>query len=235
MTEPVTLEMFDGTAVIRLDDGKANALSHQVIDGINSALDEAESDVDTGAVVILGRPGRFSAGFDLNTIAQGGEAARALVNAGARMAMRIYGYPRPVVAGCTGHAIAAGAIVLLASDLRIGVDIEAKIGLNEVSIGMPLPVFAVELARARLSRRHFTRATALATIYSPAEAIDVGYLDEVVEPDDLESVVMARAADLGARLSRSGFAATRRNDRHATIEMILASLDEDLAGFGVDP
>ena len=90
-------------------------------------------------------------------------------------------------------------------------------------------------AQRLLSRRHFTRATALATIYSPAEAIDVGYLDEVVEPDDLETVVMARAADLGARLSRSGFAATRRNDRHATIEMILASLDDDLARFGVDP
>lgn len=231
MDEPVTLEMIEGIAVIRLDDGKVNALSHQVIDGVNSALDEVEAQPDTGAVVIFGRPGRFSAGFDLNTIKLGGEAAQALVNAGARMAMRIYGFPRPVVAGCTGHAIAAGAIMLLASDVRIGVDVEAKVGLNEVSIGMPLPVFAVELARARLSRRHFTRATTLSTIYTPAASVDVGYLDEVVDPDELESRVMTTAADLRARLSRSGFAITRHNDRHATIELILASLDDDLADF----
>ena len=232
MTEHVTLDQSDGVAVIRIDDGKANALSHSVIVAIESALDRAEAD-EANAVVIVGRPGRFSAGFDLNTMREGPEAARDLVGAGARMAMRIYGFPAPVVAACTGHAIAAGAIVLMASDIRIGADIDARIGLNEVSIGMPLPVFAVELARARLSRRHYTRATALATLYSPADAIDVGYLDELVEPDEVESAAIARASQLGATLGRAGFAATRLNDRQATIDMILGSLEEDLATFGV--
>jgi len=232
MTEHVTLDQRDGVAVLRLDDGKANALSPEVIDDIESALDTAEADEAT-SVVIVGRPGRFSAGFDLNTLNAGPQQARDLVGAGARMAMRIYGFPCPVVAACTGHAIAAGAIILMASDIRVGPDIDVKLGLNEVAIGMPLPVFAVELARARLSRRHYTRATALATLYSPAEAIDVGYLDELVDAEDVESTAMARANELGTALSRSGFAATRRNDRQATIDMILGSLEEDLATFGV--
>jgi enoyl-CoA hydratase len=223
----VSLDTVDHTAVMRLDDGKANALSHSVIEQINDALDRAEADPDVRTLVIFGRPGRFSGGFDLDTMSAGPESARSLVVAGARMLVRVYGFPRPVIAGCTGHAIAAGALLLLASDLRIGVSGDAKIGLNEVAIGMPLPVFAVELARARLSRRHFTRATALATIYRPDQAVEIGFLDEVVTEAELESRVLETASEIGGRLSLSGFAATRSNDRLSTMERILASLDED--------
>lgn len=232
MTDAVTLDRTDAVGVIHIDDGKVNALSHSVIEGIESALDGIEGDPDVRAVVVIGRPGRFSAGFDLDTMSAGAESARALVEAGARMAMRLYGLPRPVVAACTGHALAAGAVMLLASDLRLGADVDAKVGLNEVAIGLPLPVFAVELARARLSRRHYTRATSLATIYTPAEAVDVGYLDEVVPATDVEALAVSRASELGTTLGRAGFARTRANDRQATIDMVLETLEEDLSGFG---
>ena len=231
MTSACTFEVDDGVAVLRLDDGKANAVNYEILAAVDSAVSDAEQ--DARALVIAGREGRFSAGFDLGLVGQGPPAARALVAAGARTAMRIYGARVPVVAACTGHAIAFGAIMLLSSDVRLGADASAKIGLNEVSIGMPLPVFAVELARDRLSPRCFTAATALATLYSPADAVDAGYLDELAPPDELMDAAVERAKALGDYLRPAGFALTRRNARQATIDHILETLDEDLESFGV--
>jgi len=231
MASPIQLTISDGVAIIRIDDGKANALGHEMIDAFEDALDQADADAD--AVAVLGRPGRFSAGFDLNVMRQGPGPSQLLVGRGAELLMRLYGFPRPVVAGCTGHALAAGALLLLSCDMRIGLDAEAKIGLPEVGIGMPLPRFGVELARDRLSQREFTRATMLATIYSPAQAVEAGFLDELVTTDNLEQHVIELASELGAGLNRKGFAITRQNARGATIRSLLEGLSADLDSFSV--
>ncbi len=216
--------------MLRLDDGKANAVGHDTLAAVDAALDDAEQ--SAGALMITGREGRFSAGFDLSVIGGNPDAARELVAAGARTAARIYGAQIPVVAACNGHALAFGAILLLASDVRIGADVDAKIGLTEVAIGMPLPIFAIELARDRLSPRHFTAATALATAYAPAGAAEAGYLDEVVGADDLHDIALARASALAAHVRRTAFGLTRRTARQQTIDHILSTLDDDLTSFG---
>ncbi len=231
MTSNTSYEVTDGVAVLRLDDGKANAVGYDTLAAIDSAVEDAEA--SAAALVITGREGRFSAGFDLSVIGEGPDAARDLVAAGARTATRIYGAGVPVVAACNGHALAFGAIMLLCSDVRIGADVEAKIGLIEVSIGMPLPIFAMELARDRLSPRHFTAATTLATAYSAHGAAEAGYLDEVVAADDLHDVAMQRASGLAAHVPRTAFRMARRTARGKTIDHILATLDDDLKNFGV--
>ena len=231
MSSKTSYEITDGVAVLRLDDGKANAVGYDTLAAIDRALDDAEQ--SAGALVITGREGRFSAGFDLSVIGESAQAARDLVAAGARTATRIYGAQVPVVAACNGHALAFGAIMLLSSDVRIGADVEAKIGLTEVSIGMPLPIFAVELARDRLSPRHFTAATALATAYSARGAAEAGFLDELVAAAELHDVAVQRAAALATHVRRSAFGLTRRTVRQKTIDHILATLDEDLESFGV--
>lgn len=222
-----------GVVHVRLDDGKANAVSPDVIAALHGALDRAES--DGRAVLLVGRPGRFSAGFDLSIMQQGADQARALVRSGAELALRIYEFPRPVVMACTGHALAMGVITLLAGDVRIGADGDFKLGLNEVSIGMPVPAFATELARDRLSPRHFTRAVSHAEIYSPADAVEAGYLDEVVAPDDLVTVATERARYLADRVKPAAFGLTRTNARSATVRLIRESLDADLALFDIAP
>ena len=128
-------------------------------------------------MVITGRQGKFSAGFDLATMTESTESMRELVTAGAQLLMRLYGFGLPTVAACNGHALAAGALVLLSCDRRIGAEGPAKIGLNEVAIGMALPIFAVELARDRLQPAQLTPALMAARIYDPAGAVDAGYLD----------------------------------------------------------
>ena len=118
MTELVSYQLQDSVAVVTLDDGKVNALSRQMLTDIDGALDRAVAD---GAIVVLtGRPGVFSAGFDLRVLRAGGEEALAMVRAGFELAARVLSFPRPVVIACNGHAIAMGAFLLLSGDYRVG-------------------------------------------------------------------------------------------------------------------
>jgi enoyl-CoA hydratase len=224
-TDPVHYELVKTVAVVRLDDGKANALSPALIAAVNEALDRAER--EARAFVLVGRPGCFSGGFDLTIMRQGREAVRSLVTAGAELALRVYGFPRPVVAACTGHAIAMGAVLLLCADARLGVEGDFKIRLNEVANAMTLPVFAVALARDRLSKRHLTRATLASEIYAPAAAVDAGFLDRTTSAGVHVAQALAEAERLGT-LDSAAFASTKRRLRAATITLMRDTLAGDM-------
>jgi len=230
---PVTYQLDGNVAVIRFDDGKANVLTHAAIDAIQSLLTQAEAD-EAKAVAIIGRPGKFSAGFDLSVMGAGPDQARDLLRAGADLALRIYTFPLPVLLGATGHALAMGAILLMAADVRIGADGPFKVGLPEVEIGMPLPIFAVEFARDRLSKRHFLPAVQHAVVTTPADAVDVNFLDRVVPPDEVEAAPLAAAHELADRLRARAFVLTRENTRVPTARAIQAGLDADMAAFEIE-
>jgi enoyl-CoA hydratase len=230
-TDVLTYDLGGDVATITLDDGKANALSHAVIDAMHAHLDRAEKEAK--AVLLVGRPGRFSAGFDLSVMRGGPEGVRDLVTAGAELILRIYEYPLPVVIACTGHAIAAGAILLMAADARVGTEGEFKIGLNEVAIGMPVPVFAIELARDRLSKRHFVPAVSHAQLFDPFEAVDAGYLDAVAHADDVVSVARSRAEHLAESLNGIAFQITRASARGELAARLRDGLAADIGRFTV--
>ncbi|MCP3984621.1 MAG: crotonase/enoyl-CoA hydratase family protein [bacterium] len=228
--ELLRYELDEQVAILRFDDGKANAISPAALDTLNAALDRAEK--EARAIALIGRPGRFSAGFDLSVMRQGPEASQALVGAGAELLMRMVESPLPIVAGCSGHALAMGALLLLAADRRVGTEGEFKLGLNEVAIGMTLPQFAIELAEERLSRRHLQRSVAQAEIYDPSGAIDAGYLDLLVPAEKLETASIAEARQL-TELHPRAFAETKRKLRGTVTERIRTGLTADLATFVV--
>lgn len=228
MTDAVSLEIRDGVALLRVDDGKANAMSPAVLAAMAAAIDVAAA--DRRAVVLAGRDGRFSAGFDLDVMRSGAAAARDLVTAGGRMSLRLGRHPAPVVAACTGHALAMGAVLLMSCDLRIGARGAFKIGFNEVAIGLTTPLFLLEQARERMSKRHFQRAVVQAEIYDPAAALDAGFLDQLVDADRVVDTAVAEAARLAA-LPREAFVATRRRARGAVLDGIEAGLGSDVAGL----
>jgi enoyl-CoA hydratase len=223
--EPLTYTVEDGVAVVRLDDGKVNVISHRVIELFHEALDR--STAEASAVAIVGREGKLSAGFDLTEMTAGAEQAAALVGAGGRLLMRIYGHPQPVVLGVTGHALAAGALLTLSCDTRIGGDGPAKIGLNETAIGMGLPHYAVELAEARLAPTHLLRAAVQAEIYDAPGAVEAGYLDRVVPAADVAAVVVAEARRLG-QLPGGAYRHTKLALHQAMIDRVLPRLDDDM-------
>jgi len=227
MTDAVHVEHIGPVMVVHLDDGKANALSAEVIRAVSAALDHAESDPGVGAVVLHGRPGKFCAGFDLNVM-RGGDvgAVLRLVSDGGELVRRCYGSPVPVVAACTGHALAAGALLLLGCDVRVGADVDCKIGLNEVAIGMVLPAWALTIAEDRLSRRHLQRVVVNAVVTGAADAVDSGFLDEVVAEDSVLSTAVERATELAA-LNGRAYAGTVLALRGPVLERMAAQITAD--------
>lgn len=218
----VSLEMDGDVAVITMNDGKANAVNPTLLDALEAAMDKAEAEAK--AVVLAGKPGLFSAGFDLKLM-QGAspDEVRALVTRGGAFAVRLCGNKLPVVAACTGHAIAMGVFLLLGCDTRIGAAGEFAIGANETINNMVLPVFGIELPKARLSPQYLTEAMVQAKMYDPVMAVTVGYLDHVVAPEKVVETAVGAAAQL-AQLPGQAYAGNKKLLRAHTIDVINASL-----------
>jgi enoyl-CoA hydratase len=226
MSDPIVrYELADNVATITMDDGKANALSVAMIEQVVAALDRAKT--EAGAVVLTGRPDKFCAGFDLRVMMSGPDAAIDLLRRGSDLLLRLFELPLPLVIAATGHALAGGALVVLTGDHRIVADGAYKIGLNEVAIGLPVPVLAMELARARLLPTELTRATLLANIYAPADARAAGYVDAVVAADALAATAQTEAKRLAA-LSKPAFVGTKQRLRQAIVDLIRNSFEEDV-------
>jgi enoyl-CoA hydratase len=228
MTSPVSFELFGTVAVIRIDDGKANALSPAVLDALGAALDRAEKEAK--AVALFGRPGRFSAGFDLKVMMSSPDAAKELVGRGGELFLRLFLHPQPVVIGVTGHALAGGVLLAACGDVRIGARGDFKLGLNEIQIGLPVPILAHELARARLDTRKLTEATLLATIYDPEQALAVGWLDRLSAAESLEADVLAEATRLSA-FTGPHYALTKQTLRGEAVAYIRRTSEENLRQF----
>jgi len=227
----VTYALDGDIAVITIDDGKANAISHEIVAATDAALHRGRTEAK--AVALIGREGKFSAGFDLKTMKAGPQQARDLLKAGADLGHTVYTSPVPVVIGCTGHALAMGAILLFCADVRIGAEGPYKIGMNEVAIGMPVPRFAIELARDRLTPRHLQKAVNLAGVFAPDEAVEAGYLDEIVALEEVVPAAIERAKELAATLHPTAFRLTREYLRGERAEKILAGLAADIQTFTI--
>lgn len=221
MTDYVDYRLEDGIAHLTMDDGKANALSEVMSRALSDNLDRANEEADV--VIISGRPGLFCAGFDLKVINGTAEERQAMVNAGGHLLLKAYLHPQPIVIACTGHAIAAGALLTLTADFRVGASGNFRIGLNETSIGLSLPVFGLELTRDRLDNRHLTQATMNATLYEPGQAVEAGYLDEIVAPISLQARALEIAQGL-QKLDRKAFAQVKKGIRETSGAKILKSL-----------
>jgi enoyl-CoA hydratase len=233
--DTLQVERRDPVMILHLDDGKANALSPELIAAISAAVTEAEADDAIGAIVLHGREGRFCGGFDLGVM-RGGDigAIVSLVCDGGDLVTKLYGAGVPVVAACTGHALAAGALLLLGCDVRVAADVPAKVGLNEVAIQMVLPDWALTIARERLSATHLQRAVANARLTTPADAVDVGFVDEVVAAESVLDVAVERATELAATLDPRAYRSTVASLRGQVLATMAAQVAAD-RGAGVPP
>ena len=210
------LAINNDIAVITFDDGKVNAVGFTLIEQFNNALDEAEKDAK--AVVLHGGEGKFCGGFDLSVMKSGDkDKQHELVSKGADLIVRLYSFPIPVIVAAEGHSIAMGAIMLMASDLRIGKDADTKYGLNETAIGMVLPPFGMELAKARLANTSQTEALLFSRIYQGNEAVKAGFLDAAVPQEKVLATAMGYAEQL-KMLPSQAFAASKLQLRKETLE-----------------
>ena len=218
----VTLKTEGDVSIIQMDDGKVNVFSPDMIKNFNDVLDQVPT--DKGAMLIIGREGMFSAGFDLKVMMSSPENAAAMVKSGFELLMRVFTFPRPVVAACSGHAIALGAFLLCSCDHRIGCKGEFKIGANELRNNMIVPTPILELAKFRLIKSHKQRALLNAEMYSIEDAVAPGYLDEVTDHDQLFDLALAKAKDL-ATLAHPQYLQTKKLDQEDVAAKIYSGIE----------
>lgn len=226
MNEFVNYTLNDNVATITLDDGKANALSTDMIAQINTALDTAER--DKAIVVITGRDGVFSGGFNLKEMQKGHAEAVALTSKGSLLARRILAFKTPVIALASGHSIAMGAFLLLACDYRMIREGDYKLGLNEVLIGMTMHNFGIELARYRLANHYFNRCVINAEIFTPHDAINAGFIDKVI-PDEQMPMAAKMAGQLFSQLDMKAFRETKLRSRKHVFSVLDQAIKDDLS------
>jgi enoyl-CoA hydratase len=224
-TDSVQYSLQDQVATIRIDDGKRNALSPQVLREIYQALDRAES--DRAIVIMTGRQSVFSAGFDLHVMKRGGLNALRMLRAGYALTARVMAYPYPVIAACNGHSLAMGVFLMLSTDYVIGSRGDFKIAANEVAIGLTMPRVAAAMLRHRLKPAAFQRAVILSEYFDVESALSAGFFDELTNPDDLIPCAEACAGKFKA-LDAQAHTASKRRIRAALIRKIRFSIPLDL-------
>ncbi len=221
----VNYQQQDQLAVIRIDDGKRNALSPEVLRQIYAAFDRAEADKAT--VIITGREDVFSAGFDLNVMKRGGMAPLRMLRLGYGLTARVMRYPHPVITACNGHCLAMGVFLMLSTDYIIGTRGDFKISANEVAIGMNMPRVAAMVLKNRLTPAAYQRAVNLAEYFDVDSALDAGFFDRLVDADDLMTTAEAHARELQG-LDPRAHAVTKRRIRASLAKRIRRTIPIDL-------
>ncbi len=227
MNEVVQYKEDENYALLTIVNGKANAISHEVIDGLNSGLDSALE--EDRVVILTGQPGIFSAGFDLKVMTQSPESAKELVMKGSQLSLRMLSFPKPIIVACSGHAIAKGGFLLLSADYRIGVIGDFKIGLNEVLIGMTMHHAGVAIAQGRLSEVYLNRSVNNSEIYNPTDAERAGFLDKIV-PENLLLPTAIKVAELFSKLHKKAHAETKLKVRKSVLEALNIAIQLDAEG-----
>lgn len=222
MTDFASCSISDGIATITLDDGKANAFSFDMMVAINNAMDEAEAGADV--IIITGREGVMCAGFDLKVMQNDADKVPEMVGNGGKLLVRIFSCKKPVIIASTGHGIAAGGLLMLSADYRIGVDSESRYGLNESAIGMVLPPFGHDLAVFKINNKYLDRCFAGAELIDPETAVEASFLDEVVASDKLMHRALEKAAEM-QKLDGRAFAGNKKLVRGAITEKMTTDLE----------
>lgn len=228
----VSYRRDESVAVITMDDGKVNALGPAMLAEINSALDRAESE-QAGAVVIAGNERVFSGGFDLKVFRSGDvQASIDMLKGGFNLSHRLLSFPVPVVAACTGHAIAMGSFLACSTDHRIAAPVY-NFQANEVAIGMVLPYPALEVMKLRLTRSAYQQAVGLAKTFLGDTALAGGWVDEIAMPNQILPRALEAAQDFATNLHAKAHYACKMRARQEALDAIRAGIDNIHTEFGL--
>src|SRR2546423_1638159 len=193
----IRTELSDGLLIVTLSRGKANALNAAMVEELNSALSQAREPNVGGLVLTSDRPKFFSAGFDAKEVfGYDRDAMSAFFGAFMDLYEGLFRMPKPVVAALAGHTVAGGAILALASDVRVMADGPFHFALNEVNLGIILPPGLVRMAVDVMGMAHARELFLSGEMLTPSRALEIGLVSELAVPDQVLERAVARARAL---------------------------------------
>ena len=205
----------DGVALLRVADGKANAMSLDLCEALTARFAAVSS---ARAVVLTGTGAIFSAGVDLLRLLEGGAPyVRKFLPALSTMLATVFSHPAPVVAAINGHAIAGGCVLACAADRRLMARDGGRIGVTELLVGVPFPPAAMEIMRCATAPQFFAEAIFGGATYSPIDAVGRGWIRDLAEPEALIDRAL-QAANTLAALPAKAFALSKRQTRALALE-----------------
>jgi enoyl-CoA hydratase len=213
----IELEDRGDVKIVRMAAGKGNAINLEFA----SALIEALAEIERGpakAAILTGKGSVFGVGVDLPAMVAGGpDYVRKFLPLLQRSFEQLVLFPKPIVAAVNGHAIAGGAILMLACDQRLLARGRARVGLTEVRVGVEFPTWALETVRFATPPQHFSTLVCTGRTYEPEDALTRGLVDEIVEPEHLLDRAYEIADEMAA-IPASAFSATKRSVRRPLVE-----------------
>ena len=213
----IELEERGSVTILRMVAGKGNALNLEFTQALDDCLQQLEHG-PAKAVVLTGHGSVFGAGVDLPALVSGGpEYVRRFVPAMVVGFERLVTFSKPLVAAVNGHAIAGGAILMLACDQRILARGKSRIGLTEIRVGVEFPPWALEVARFATPPAHLSTLIMTGRTWLPEESLARGLVDEVVDAERLIERACEVAVELAA-IPAAAYAANKRALRRPLVE-----------------
>jgi enoyl-CoA hydratase/carnithine racemase len=209
--EEIRCEQLDQILVVTLARGKANALVAAMVEELNTVIDEAARDAEIrGLVLASDCPGFFSAGFDIHEVCEYDRNSMTFFCARfIDLYESIYLLPKPVVTAIAGHAYAGGAMLAVASDVRIMSTQGADFALNEIDLGLMLPPGFIRMLMGVVGPGATREIVLSGARLGPARALEIGLVRELVDPPR----VSQRAAEVCSALAQKPEAAFASNKR----------------------
>jgi enoyl-CoA hydratase len=222
MTHPLDRHDVDGVHVLRINRPPVNALDLATLEALYVAFRELTATPPRNGLVFASSNGHFSAGLDLKAFRGGTDATRqAMALTINPMIVSLYALPFPTVAAIEGACLAGGLVLACGCDARLAADEGVKLGLPEVTAGVPFPLGALEVCRAELgaeARRHFFLHDR--RVDGP-EALRLGVVDAIAPFNEIE----AQAIDRARTLSKApAYAQVKKQLRAPVIAAIEAGL-----------
>ncbi|MAE93470.1 MAG: hypothetical protein CL910_02290 [Deltaproteobacteria bacterium] len=194
----IAIEPAGDVTVLRLSHPPANAIDLEFALAFEAAFAEAMAG-DPQALVLTGTGEFFSAGLNLKTVpGYSPEDQRGMLKVINRLLGALYGCPVPVVGAINGHAVAAGFILALNADYRVGPRGDFQVGLTEARVGIPFPAASMIILQAELTPQQVRFTTLQARNFGPDEALERGVFDELRPAGEVRGRALEIARDMAS-------------------------------------
>ena len=232
------IEEQEGIVVLKMSSNKLNLMNDVFFTDLNNAFDILEKDFANKPVVLTSVGSVFSAGLDLNqcyeTFARGDtEEVRGWFNQFKDAILRVFNFERPLIAALNGHAIAGGLILALCCDTRYAVSSNAKFGLNEVTIGFPLPSVFAEIIKYAIGPRRSEEMLFNGMLYDPDDCIKLGLFHDITDQNNLLDMSLSYAGQFNSDNIYAYSVAKKalRKEANYRIETYCNEMDKEVPGM----